>query len=618
MNHSTDPHAASSVHIQERRTFAPHGRARRTVALAVASALALTSTVGVAQEQTETPAQATPPAESAMIRLIRGLMESGALTRDVGEALLVQAQTEAMAAQRTQDQAATAAAAVAAPSGATALRPEPGDVRVPYISESVRDEIRADLKQEVLAQAKQEGWAAPNETPAWAKRIRFDSDVRVRSESRLFSESNSNIEIDWPQLNVGDGYDTNPNTNLALPPVANTREDRKNQWRVRARVGLFADLSERTQAAVRIATGDDNSPVSTNETMGGGLDKDDIWIDQVWLSHKVTDWLKLTGGRFTNPFVPSDMAFDSTDLVFDEDLNFDGAVIQFAQGVGPVRLLSNAGYIPLEYSSDSFPLRSQEKMESETKWLLAAQLGADWEITDRHRLRGTAAWYDFRNISGKVSEPCALYAGEQSCSTDWSRPAFMQKGNTLMALRDVALDPLDPAGTPTPQYVGLAAEFELLDVNLNWQARVGERFYLRVEADYVQNLAYDEDEMWERAAPDRIVNNFDGSGGTNRAAFKSGDSAYLVRATFGAPTLDAPGDWNMQVGYKRIEPDALPDAYNDSDFHLGGTNARGYFVGGSYAFDKRAWFTGRWIATKELYGAPLSIDTLQLDVNARF
>lgn len=600
MNHST--------------CFYPHGRARNTVALAVASVLALTSVAAGAQEQTEPAAEAAPPAESAMIRLIRGLMESGALTRDVGEALLVQAQTEALAAQRAQNQAATAAA----PAAGDTLRLEPGDVRVPYIPETVRDEIRADLKQEVMAQAQAEGWAAPNQTPAWTRRIRFDSDVRVRSESRLFSQGNSNIEIDWPEINAGDGYDINPDTNLSLPPIANTREDRKNQWRVRARLGLFADVSERTQAAIRIATGNDNSPVSTNETLGGGLDKDDLWIEQVWLSHQLTDWLKLTGGRFPNPFVPTDMAFDSSDLVFDEDLNFDGSVAQFAQGVGPVQMFSSVGYIPLEYSSDSFPSFSQEKIESETKWLLGAQLGADWAITDRHRLRAGAAWYDFRNISGMVSEPCALYAGEQSCSTDWTRPQFMQKGNTLMMLRNIQVDPLDPAGTPLPQYVGLAAEFELLDVNLNWQSRVGERLYLRVEADYVQNLAYDEDEMWARAGAGGIVNNFDGSGGTDRAAFKSGDSAYLVRATFGTPTLDARGDWNMHVGYKRIEPDALPDAYNDSDFHLGGTNARGYFVGGSIAFDKRAWFTGRWIATKEVYGAPLSIDTLQLDFNTRF
>jgi hypothetical protein len=78
------------------------------------------------------------------------------------------------------------------------------------------------------------------------------------------------------------------------------------------------------------------------------------------------------------------------------------------------------------------------------------------------------------------------------------------------------------------------------------------------------------------------------------------------------------GDWNVLVGYKRIEPDALPDGFNDSSFHQGGTNAKGYFLGASYAIDKNAWFTGRWSATKQVFGPPLAIDTLQLEFNARF
>jgi len=72
------------------------------------------------------------------------------------------------------------------------------------------------------------------------------------------------------------------------------------------------------------------------------------------------------------------------------------------------------------------------------------------------------------------------------------------------------------------------------------------------------------------------------------------------------------------AAYKRIEPDAMPDGYNDSSFHQGGTNARGYILGGSYAFDRNTWLTARWMSSKEVYGEPLSIDSLQLEVNARF
>lgn len=588
MNDSVSRHTAAGSDTAVSR------RPRRLLALA--SAIACLSMA--------TAAQAAAP-ETAMMKLIRGLMQSGALTQEVGEALLAEARAEAQAAQHQ------AVAAAPAPANGS-VQAQPGDVRVPYISTTVRQQIRDEVKTEVMAQAKAEGWAAPNQTPAWTQRLRVEADLRVRNESRFFSGDNSNIEVDWAKINAGGGYDVNSNTNLALPPLLNTREDRKNLWRVRARFGVLADISEQTKAGVRIATGSDESPVSTNQTLGGGLGKKDVWLDQAWVSHQPLDWLKITAGRFGNPFM-------STDTLFSNDLNFDGVAAQFDHafaGTG-LGLFGTLGYIPLEYSSDSFPGNSQDKMESENKWLVAAQAGVNWQANERNALRGALAYYDFRNVSGKVSEPCALYAGADHCGTDWARPDFMQKGNTLMLLRDIALDPLDPANTPEPQYVGLAAEFELIDLNLRWDTTVAGGLGLRLDLNYIRNLAFDEGDIWERARG-RVVNNFAGTGGTTLADFESGGDAYMLQAILGDATLAARGDWNVLLGYKRIEPDALPDGYNDSTFHLGGTNAKGYYVGGSYAIDNNTWLSGRWLATEEVYGPPLSIDTLQLELNTRF
>ncbi|WP_249359539.1 putative porin [Cupriavidus sp. 2SB] len=575
----------------------------RANALAAAVATVLLTTAGVGHAQ-----NAVPP-ESAMIKLIRGLIQSGALEKSTGEALLAQAQTEAMAAQQAQ-RAAPAPVVAAAATGATAGAVA-GEVRVPYIPETVRDQIRDEVKGEVMAQAKAEGWAAPNETPEWTKRIRVEGDVRLRNESRFYSGSNSDIQIDWAAINSGSGYDVNPNTNLNLPPLLNTRQNRPNQWRARARIGVLADVSDSVKAGVRLATGNDNSPVSTNQTLGGGLAKKDVWLDQAWLSYQPFEWMKLTGGRFGNPFV-------STDTLFSHDLNFDGIAAQFEKMLPnkDITMFGSLGFIPLEYSKDNAPSNSQDKMSSESKWLLGAQVGAAWKVNEENRLRGALAYYDFHNVTGRVSQPCALYAGADGCSTDWTRPAFMQKGNTLMLLRNIALNPLDPANTPQPQYVGLASKFQLLDMNLRWDTKVA-GYGLRFDGNYIRNLAYDEDGMWNRSNGG-IVNNFGGSGGTTRADFKSGGNAYMFQATFGKPTPAARGDWNVLAGYKRIEPDSMPDGYNDSTFHGGGTNARGYYLGGSYALDKNAWVTGRWISTKEVFGPPLAIDTLQFEFNARF
>ncbi|PZN28335.1 MAG: hypothetical protein DIU71_16145, partial [Proteobacteria bacterium] len=172
------------------------------------------------------------------------------------------------------------------------------------------------------------------------------------------------------------------------------------------------------------------------------------------------------------------------------------------------------------------------------------------------------------------------------------------------------------ANTPLPQYVGLASEFELVDVNVHWDARLG-RYGLRLDLNYLRNLEFDAEEIWTRAAGN-IVNNFGGTGGTTLADFESGGEAYMLEAAFDMPGFRPGSTWRLLAGYKRIEPDALPDAYNDTTFHLGGTNARGYYLETAYALHEGVWLGARWTASKEVYGAPLAIDTLQIELNARF
>ncbi len=540
-------------------------------------------------------------ADSTMTQLIKRLIASGALNAEDGNALLAQAEAEAAA--RASGSAGQGA------SGGVAL--EAGDVRVPYVPQNVRDGIRDEVRQEVMAQAKQEGWAAPNEVAEWTKRIKVGGDMRVRSESRFYSDSNSNIETNWAAVNAGSGFDTNSNTNLTLPPLYNTRQERRNLWRIRARLAVQADISERTRAGIRLASGSNNGAVSTTEQLGGGLTKKDIWLDQAWLSYRLTDWLTFKGGRFGNPFW-------SSDTMFSNDLNFDGLAANLRHQSGDaVSLFGNLAVVPLQYVTDGSPSQSQVKTPNENKWLSGIQLGLDWQPDDSNALRAAVGYYDYSNITGKLSSPCALYAGAVACDTDWTRPAFMQKGNTLMLIRNITRNPMDPANTPTPQYVGLASEFRLANLNLRWDTHLSDDIGLRLETDYIRNLAYDKQAMFRRAN-NGIVNNYGAGGKATIDTFRSGDSAWMLQATFGATELKDKGQWQALLGYKRIEADALPDAYNDPNFHLGGTNARGYYVGGAYALDQRSWISGKWMAAKEVSGPPLAIDVFQLEFNTGF
>jgi hypothetical protein len=538
---------------------------------------------------------APAPSENATINLIRLLVQQGVLKQDQADGLIAQAEREAVQAR----QAATAVSA--APAGA------PGDVRVQYVPNIVREQIRDQVKAEVMATAKQENWAQPNTFPDWVSRISFDGDIRLRDESRYYSGTNSNEIVDFARLNDKGPYDVNPNSSSSLPPLLNTREDRENLFRLRARLGMKAVIAPQWTAGIRIGTGSDNNPVSTTQTLGGGFGKKDIWLDQGYLTWKPSDELTLTGGRFANPFF-------STDLLYSGDLNFDGVAANFNHKLNQDwGVFGTVGAFPVEYTNDTSTSNGSDKEESDNKWLYGAQLGANWAINDSNRIKGALAYYRFDDIEGQRSSPCQPWAGDPGCDSDGSRVAFMQKGNTVFLLRDITPNPLNPSTTPQPQYVGLASEFNLLDLNLAWDTDLPEDLKLRSQAHYVHNLGYDEGEMRKRSAG-QFANNLDSDG-----EVESGANAWMLQFTLGnSLELKREGDWNLFAGYKYIQPDALPDGFNDSSFHLGGTNAKGYFLGGNYGLASNVFATGRWLSSEAVYGAPYDIDVLQLEINTRF
>ncbi|WP_248767107.1 putative porin [Pseudomonas sp. MWU12-2345] len=558
--------------------------------LSLAVGLVIATLVG--QAAAATPAA---PSENATINLIRLLVQQGVLKQEQADGLIAQAEKEAVQARQ--------ASAVAA-SGPPAT---PGEVRVQYVPAIVRDQIRDQVKAEVMATAKQENWAQPNTFPDWVSRISFDGDLRLRDESRYYSSGNSNQIVDFAKLNASGPYDVNPKTSTSLPPLLNTREDRGDSLRIRARLGMKAVVAPDWTAGIRIGTGTDNNPVSTTQVLGGGFAKKDLWLDQGYLTWKYSDRLSLTGGRIANPFF-------STDILYSPDLNFDGVAAIFNQKLNADwGVFGTVGAFPIEYSSDTASSNGYDKQKSADKWLYGLQAGATWQFSEHNKLKGALAYYRFDDIEGQRSDTCRPWAGDPGCSSDGTRAAFMQKGNTVFLLRDIAINPLTPTTTAQPQFVGLASKFNLLDLNLVLDSDLPEDFKLRSQADYVHNLGYDEGEMNRRAAG-QVVNNLDNDG-----KIQSGANAMMVQFTLGnALDLKRQGDWNVFGGYKYIQPDALPDGFNDNSFHLGGTNAKGFFLGANYGLDKNVIATARWLNSEAVYGAPFDIDVMQLEINTRF
>jgi hypothetical protein len=554
------------------------------------------------------------PTESVVINLINLLVKRGVLTQQNASELISEARTEAVQARAVRGSAVAGAAGGVA--GATVVNgpTRPGDVAVPYVPQVVRDQIRDQVKQEVIAQAKEENWAQPNTFPDWVSRIKIDGDLRVRDEFHFYSPRNVTGLTDFGAINRNGGFDFTGNSGPGAPPSINTTTDRSNLFSVRARLGVTAQIADGLSAGIQLASGNDNDPVSTTQLLGGGFDKKNIWLNKAYVSYSPTSWLNIEGGRFDNPFF-------SSDLLFDPDLEFDGFAANFRHALPvsqDITLFGTLGAFPVQYSDDSFPSNSPSKAGSDTKWLFAGQVGAEWKINETNRLKGAVAYYDFQNSRGELSSPCALYLGASSCSSDNDAPAFLQKGNTLIALRNIVQNPnLAPGTTPEPQLFGLAYNYRLFDAKLEWDTKLMDRYKVRLDGEFVRNLAFDANKALN--APSPPVNNFNTSSQNVSASdYRSGGNGYMFKVTLGEPDTVEKGQWNFSVAYKYLQPDAVLDAFTDSDFHLGGTNAKGYVIGAQYAVARDAWLSARYLSAREVYGPPLLIDVLQLELNARF
>ena len=110
--------------------------------------------------------------------------------------------------------------------------------------------------------------------------------------------------------------------------------------------------------------------------------------DRAYLTYRPAKWATVTGGRIANPF-------ESTDMLFSNDLNFDGIAAIFKQPLEgrDVTLFGTLGAFSTEYGSNGWNSSSFSEGKSEDKWLLAAQAGADWKIDNRNSVRGALAYY---------------------------------------------------------------------------------------------------------------------------------------------------------------------------------------------------------------------------------
>lgn len=507
---------------------------------------------------------------NTVINLLEALVQKGVMTREQAEAMVAAAQQKATAdAQVRAEQAAA----------------EQDAVRVTYVPEIVRkqisDQVRADIKEEVtqdvMAQAKSAGWGVPGALPDWIKDVSVYGDARLRSERDLYASDNvKNLYLDFNAVNDAGGIGLADEAALL-----NTTEDR-TRLVGRVRAGIAAQLGNAFSVDVRLASGNARTPVSTNQTLGSYAGRWSFNVDKaavLWnpLNQARNREGELRFGRFDNPFM------QSSELLWDSDVTFDGIAATYAMdlfGREPERMERG-----LFFTVGAFPLQEVE-LSQDDKWLYAGQVGSQLPLGSQSLLRLTAGYFRYDNAVG-------VRNSFDSTVFDFTAPQFLQKGNTLFDIRNDA-----DGGT---ELFALAGEYEIASVGAALDLGFGAT-HVTLSGEYVKNIGWDAQDVLRRTG----------------LLLEERTAGYDFGVTVGRPTLSQLGDWRTSLSYRYLQRDAVLDAFADSDFHLGGTDAKGYQLGFDLGLSYGAWLRMRYITANEIDGLPLGIDVWQLDLNGKF
>ncbi|MBN2163867.1 MAG: putative porin [Pontiellaceae bacterium] len=192
--------------------------------------------------------------------------------------------------------------------------------------------------------------AAPAKTSSWTDKVTIKGDARFRYEYQ-----------------------------------AKDSDTDKSRSRLRGRVGAYADVNDETKVGIRLATGSDESPTSTNQDIDEFGSEKAIWLDLVYITYSPEYLPGFSGtlGKMKQPWTLS------SDLIFDSDFNPEG--LSASQ-----KLVSSEGFD----LSSQFGYFTMAEEGTEDVNLGTAQLIAKADISEDIDLTASMGAFLYGNLEG--------------------------------------------------------------------------------------------------------------------------------------------------------------------------------------------------------------------------
>ncbi|MGH9862735.1 MAG: putative porin [Candidatus Acidiferrales bacterium] len=157
----------------------------------------------------------------------------------------------------------------------------------------------------------------------------------------------------------------------------------RNRGRFRARLDIKNKFNDEWSAGLRISSGDDTDPISTNQTLTSFFERKVFNIDQAYILYTPA-WAKpfsLTGGKFG-------YTWKRTELTLDNDLNPEGLSPVLSFNFKEIPLLTNIKLI-------GFAMPFFESSGGPDSYAMGGGVESSWKLGSRAKLTATANYVDW-------------------------------------------------------------------------------------------------------------------------------------------------------------------------------------------------------------------------------
>lgn len=211
------------------------------------------------------------------------------------------------------------------------------------------DEAQAILEETRQEAAKEEVEDKSYALPEWVQNTKLKGDMRLRYQ--------------WEDKS--DGAD-------------------RHRGRYRFRLGMESKVNDQINVGAGLATGS-TDPRSTNQTFANTFETPDIRLDYAYLDYEPSDWATLKGGKIKSI---KDVIFRPSDLMWDSDINPEGASLLLAKDFYGTDWFLNTGFWVLDEASGV----------SSDPFMYVVQPGLKYDFNDKVNLKAAVAYYGFEHV----------------------------------------------------------------------------------------------------------------------------------------------------------------------------------------------------------------------------